>query len=147
MHRYCTGNERQEHARKRRNAAKRAHAEGVGKLPRGREVFRPQPHNHMAVHRQRRTESSPRRPVRPHPPPHLAQLHGREGVRRIAMDTPVNIRYARRPDATPKAELSALAACYRLILDCAEKKAAPASGPEDARKEKDQDARTHPHCT
>ena len=32
------------------------------------------------------------------------------------------ISYAPRPDATPEAELNALAACYRIILDSAKKR-------------------------
>jgi hypothetical protein len=60
------------------------------------------------------------------------------------MNSP-RIAYTPRSDATPKAELNALAACYRLILDSGQKKAAPASGPNDARK--DRDAGTYPHCT
>ncbi len=43
-----------------------------------------------------------------------------------------------RPDATLEAEVTALAACYRLILDS--KKAAPESRPDNVRK--DQDAHT-----
>jgi hypothetical protein len=55
------------------------------------------------------------------------------------------ISYATRPDATPEAELGALAAVFRFVLDChAKKEAAPENRPEDARK--DQDARTYPHC-
>jgi hypothetical protein len=131
---------------KRRNAAKRACAAGVDKLPGGRTVLWSQPHDPMEVHRQRRAEGGSRRPVSPHPPSYLAQLYGREGVRRIAMNAPAHIRYAQRPDATPKTELSALASAYRFVLECrAKKEAAPESRPEDARK--DQDARTHPHCT
>ena len=62
------------------------------------------------------------------------------------MDDPTHIRYAQRPDATAEAELSVLAAVYRFVLDCqTKKKAAPTSGPDDARK--DQDARTESHCT
>ncbi len=48
------------------------------------------------------------------------------------------ITYTPRPDATPEAELNALVAVYRLILDS--KKAAPESRPDDVRK--DQDAHT-----
>jgi hypothetical protein len=56
------------------------------------------------------------------------------------------IAYSARADATPEAELSALAAVYRFVLDCrAKKEAAPESRPNDARK--DQDAGTYPHCT
>jgi hypothetical protein len=67
-------------------------------------------------------------------------------VRRVAMNVPVHIRYAERPDATLEAELSALASAYRFVLDChAKKEAAPESHPDDARK--DQDAGTYPHCT
>jgi hypothetical protein len=67
-------------------------------------------------------------------------------VRRVAMNAPVHIRYAQRPDATLEAELSALASAYRFVLDChAKKEAAPESRPEDARK--DQDAGTQAHCT
>jgi hypothetical protein len=64
------------------------------------------------------------------------------------MNAPVHIRYAQRPDATPKAELGALASAYRFVLDCRAKKEAatsPVSRPDDARK--DQDAGTYPHCT
>ena len=57
------------------------------------------------------------------------------------------ITYAPRPDATPEAEVSALANVLRYALDChANKEAAPRqSRPDDARK--DQDAGTYTHCT
>lgn len=46
------------------------------------------------------------------------------------------ITYTPRPDATPEAELNALVAVYRLILDS--KKAAPRqSRPDDVRKDQD----------
>jgi hypothetical protein len=38
------------------------------------------------------------------------------------------ITYAPRPDATPEAELDALAAVYRFILDCRAKRLATESG-------------------
>jgi hypothetical protein len=38
------------------------------------------------------------------------------------------IRYAPRPDATPEAELDALAAVYRFILDCRAMRLAAESG-------------------
>ena len=61
------------------------------------------------------------------------------------MDKP-SITYAPRPDATPEAEIGALANVYRYVLDCrAKKKAALESRPHDARK--DQDAGTYSHCT
>ena len=56
-------------------------------------------------------------------------------MRRIAMNAPAHIRYAQRPDATPEAELSALAAVYRFVLDCRAKKEAatsPVNRPNDA---------------
>ena len=40
------------------------------------------------------------------------------------MNDSAHIRYAQRPDATPKAELSALASIYRFVLDSAHKNAA-----------------------
>jgi hypothetical protein len=57
------------------------------------------------------------------------------------------INYAPRPDPTPEAESSALAAVYRLIIESARKRGRllDKSGPEDARK--DQDARTQTNCT
>ncbi len=56
------------------------------------------------------------------------------------------ITYATRSDVTPEAEISALAACYKLLLDNAKKKeAAPESRPEDERN--DQDALTYTDCT
>ncbi len=57
------------------------------------------------------------------------------------------ISYTARSDAAPETEASALANVYRLILDSAKKRGRllDKSGPDDARK--DQDARTHPHCT
>jgi len=56
------------------------------------------------------------------------------------------ITFTLRPDATRETELSALAACYRLILNSAKLEAAPRqSRPDDARK--DQDAGTYPNCT
>jgi hypothetical protein len=49
------------------------------------------------------------------------------------------IEYAPRPDATPEAELSALAAVYRFVLDCrAKKEAAPESRPEDPERRSDE---------
>ena len=54
--------------------------------------------------------------------------------------------YRPRESATPEAELSALAAIYKLCISShAQKEAAPESRPDDARK--DQDARTYSHCT
>lgn len=48
------------------------------------------------------------------------------------------ISYASRPDATPQAELSALASVYRYVLCCrAKKETAPADRP-DAGKEIDE---------
>jgi hypothetical protein len=56
------------------------------------------------------------------------------------------IAYQARDDTTPEAEVSVLAAIYKLCISSHERKeAAPESRPEDARK--DQDARTYPHCT
>jgi hypothetical protein len=44
------------------------------------------------------------------------------------------IHYSQRPDTVTEAESSALAAVYKLVLNChAKKKAAPASGPDDAK--------------
>ncbi len=45
--------------------------------------------------------------------------------------------YPPRPDATPESELEVLAACYRFILECTERreKAAEGSGGEDSGKE------------
>jgi hypothetical protein len=64
----------------------------------------------------------------------------------IGTQTLPGIVYAERPDTLPEAELSALAAVYKLVLEChARKEAAPESRPDDARK--DQDAGTYPHCT
>jgi hypothetical protein len=40
------------------------------------------------------------------------------------------ISYVPRPDATPEAELKALAAVYRFILDCHAKKMAAEPAPE-----------------
>jgi hypothetical protein len=57
------------------------------------------------------------------------------------------ITYAPCPDVTVEAEVSVLAAIYKLAISSshARKEAAPESRPDDARK--DQDARTSPHCT
>jgi hypothetical protein len=64
------------------------------------------------------------------------------------MGASAEIRYTSRPDATPEAEISALANVYRFVLDRrAKKEAAPRqSRPDDARKD-DQDAGTYTHCT
>ena len=43
-----------------------------------------------------------------------------------------SIAYAPRLDATPQAELTALASVYRFVLDCHEKKATCPGGPDDA---------------
>jgi hypothetical protein len=58
-----------------------------------------------------------------------------------------HIIYVPRPDATPEAELNALAAVYRFILDdCRErKKAAPASRPKQPERTKDDPARAILH--
>jgi hypothetical protein len=57
-----------------------------------------------------------------------------------------HITYTRRSDATSEAEVAALGAIYKFVLDChAKKEAAPESRPDDARK--DQDAGTYSHCT
>ena len=45
------------------------------------------------------------------------------------------ITYAPRPDATPEAELEALASVYRFILDRKAKKKGARPGAPDARKE------------
>ncbi len=56
-------------------------------------------------------------------------------MKRGGMNSP-HIVYTQRPDVTPEAELSALAGIYRFILDShTSKKAAPASRPDDAKKE------------
>ena len=42
------------------------------------------------------------------------------------------IVYTPRPDTTPEAELSALATCFRYILDChAKKEGGPYTAPDD----------------
>jgi hypothetical protein len=41
------------------------------------------------------------------------------------VSTPPSIVYAPRPDATPKAELDALANVYRFILDCKAERGRP----------------------
>lgn len=55
------------------------------------------------------------------------------------------IQYVRRADATPEAELNALAACYRLILDHALEKSAvgmTSTDGDDTREESRSDSRT-----
>lgn len=48
--------------------------------------------------------------------------------------TEARVTYAPLPDVTPKAELNALAAVYRFILDShAKKEATPESRPDDAK--------------
>ncbi len=45
----------------------------------------------------------------------------------------LTVAYAVRPDATPEAEIVALANVYRFVLDCrAKKKAVPDRRPDDA---------------
>ena len=63
------------------------------------------------------------------------------------MTSPQITHAPRTSDASPEAELQALANVYRLVLDSANKEAAtsPVSRPDDARK--DQNARTCSHCT
>jgi hypothetical protein len=57
------------------------------------------------------------------------------------MNGPAHIRYVQRPDATPKAELGALASAYRFVLECrAKKEAAPESRPDDGTKVKEDSA-------
>ena len=49
------------------------------------------------------------------------------------------IVYTPRPDATPVAEPSALAAVYKFVLDCrAQKKGGPATAPDSAKKGSDE---------
>jgi hypothetical protein len=50
------------------------------------------------------------------------------------------ITYAPRPDALREAELTALAACYRIILDSAKKRGRlpDKSGPEDPERRSDE---------
>jgi hypothetical protein len=49
------------------------------------------------------------------------------------------ITYTPRPDTSPGAELSALAAVYKFVLDCrAKKEAAPESRPEDPERRSDE---------
>jgi hypothetical protein len=49
------------------------------------------------------------------------------------------IAYAQRPDALPQAELSTLAAVYRLVLDCHTKKEATRPGsPDDPERRSDE---------
>ena len=53
----------------------------------------------------------------------------------------VRITYAPRLDATPEAELSALTACYRYVLNCkAKKEGGPATAPDDGTKIKEDSA-------
>ena len=57
----------------------------------------------------------------------------------IGTQTLPGIVYSQRPDALPEAELSALAAVYRFVLDCrAKKEAAPESRPEDPERRSDE---------
>jgi hypothetical protein len=58
------------------------------------------------------------------------------------------VTYATRPDATPEAELSALAAIYRLVIDSANERdrSRDKSGSVDAR-ERIEDARTQEKYT
>jgi hypothetical protein len=58
------------------------------------------------------------------------------------------VTYATRPDATPKAELSALTAIYRLVINSANERGRfrDKSGPVDAR-ERIEDARTQEKYT
>jgi hypothetical protein len=52
--------------------------------------------------------------------------------------------YVQREGITPRAELDALSACLRFIIDCqAKKEAAPKSRPDDGTKEKEDSADGH----
>ena len=55
------------------------------------------------------------------------------------------VTYARRPNATPEAEISALAACYRIVLDSAKKRGRflDKSGPDNGTKSKEDSANEH----
>jgi hypothetical protein len=58
------------------------------------------------------------------------------------------ISYIERPDATPEAQHSALAAVYRFALDCyAKKKAAPESRPDDEKGRSSNDSLASNHST
>ena len=51
--------------------------------------------------------------------------------------------YRPRPNATPETEISALAACYRFILDChAKKEGARPGAPDDTKESKHDGAAT-----
>ena len=53
----------------------------------------------------------------------------------------LRINYRHRPDTTPKAELSALIACYHYVLNCkAKKEGGPATAPDDGTKIKEDSA-------
>jgi hypothetical protein len=55
-----------------------------------------------------------------------------------------NITYAPGPNASPEAEISALAAVYRFVLVCcAKKEAAPENRPDDGTKVKEDSANEH----
>jgi hypothetical protein len=57
------------------------------------------------------------------------------GAVQVAMSSP-RITYTPRPDATPEAELDALANVYRFVLDCqAKKEGGLATAPDDPKKE------------
>jgi hypothetical protein len=53
-----------------------------------------------------------------------------------------DIAYASRPDATPQAEISALAACYRIILESAKNRGRllDKGGPDDAKERSKDDS-------
>jgi hypothetical protein len=64
------------------------------------------------------------------------------------MNSP-RITYTARPDATPEAELNALAAVYRFVLDCrAKKEGGPAfTAPDNDAKESKNDCAVTRHYT
>lgn len=63
------------------------------------------------------------------------------------MDKPA-VAYAPRPDAAPEKEASALAACYRYILDVAQKRdrLPDKSGPDDTERSKNPRATASIHA-
>jgi hypothetical protein len=52
------------------------------------------------------------------------------------------VSYTPHPDATPETEISALAACYRIVLDSAKKRGRllDKSGPDDAKERSKDDS-------
>src|SRR5215211_3389710 len=109
-------------------------------VSRGREIQRPLTYDSVALREQRRTQSSEGRQERADSPSESARVYGariRELMRTkhdISAQSLPGIGYRARDDATAEAEISSLAAVYRIVLNAKQRGRLPdKSGPDEAK--------------